>query len=123
MVSLVCAGQWLVSWRMRARPIRRGAQPWAQFERHGAGRKAAGTVKGGHWSLCVTRNTNRSYTTSSNDSGYYAVVEIFPPGHYELTTAFKGFVTNCSQKASTCRSASFATIDVTLEGWRPTGEG
>src|SRR6266404_6858945 len=65
--------------------------------------ESGGTVKGATVALRHT-DTNRSYTTSSNDSGYYAVVNL-PPGHYELTTAFT--VRASSQlftKASTCRS-------------------
>jgi len=53
--------------------------------------ESGGGVKSATLTLRQT-DTNRSYTTTSNDSGYYAVVNL-PPGQYELTTAFKGFVT------------------------------
>jgi Carboxypeptidase regulatory-like domain len=53
--------------------------------------ESGGGVKGATLTLRQT-DTNRSYTTTSNDSGYYAVVNL-PPEQYELTTAFKGFVT------------------------------
>jgi Carboxypeptidase regulatory-like domain len=65
--------------------------------------ESGGGVKGATLTLRQT-DTNRSYTTTSNDSGYYAVVNL-PPGQYELTTAFKGFV-QLFAKASSCRLAS-----------------
>ncbi|HEX7696615.1 MAG TPA: carboxypeptidase regulatory-like domain-containing protein [Candidatus Acidoferrum sp.] len=74
--------------------------------------ESGGTVKGATVALRHT-DTNRSYTTSSNDSGYYAVVNL-PPGHYELTTAFKGFVTTV-HKSIDLSVGQFATIDVTLK--------
>jgi len=74
--------------------------------------ESGGSVKGATVALRHT-DTNRSYTTSSNDSGYYAVVNL-PPGHYELTMAFKGFVTTV-HKSIDLSVGQFATIDVTLK--------
>jgi Carboxypeptidase regulatory-like domain len=74
--------------------------------------ESGGTVKGATVALRQT-DTNRSYTTSSNDSGYYAVVNL-PPGHYEVTTAIKGFVTTV-HKSIDLSVGQFATIDVALK--------
>ena len=74
--------------------------------------ESGGGVKGATLTLRQT-DTNRSYTTTSNDSGYYAVVNL-PPGQYELTTAFKGFVTTV-RKSIELSVGQSASIDVTLK--------
>src|SRR5258708_9265269 len=74
--------------------------------------ESGGTVKGATVALRQT-DTNRSYATSSNHSGYYAVVNL-PAGHYELTTAFKGFATTVRKNIDLSVGQS-ATIDVTLK--------
>src|ERR1700694_1501179 len=70
------------------------------------------TVKGATLTLRQT-DTNRSYTITSNDSGYYALANL-PPGHYELTTAFKDFATTV-RKGIELSVGQSATIDVTLK--------
>jgi hypothetical protein len=74
--------------------------------------ESGGAVRGASITLRET-DTNRSYTTTSNDSGYYALANI-PPGHYELTTAFKGFAT-ILRKGVELTVGQSATIDVTLK--------
>ena len=74
--------------------------------------ESGGAVKGAGITLRETE-TNRSYQATSNDSGYYAIANI-PPGHYELTTAFKGFATSV-RKGIELTVGQSATIDVTLK--------
>jgi Carboxypeptidase regulatory-like domain/TonB dependent receptor-like, beta-barrel len=74
--------------------------------------ESGGAVKGATITLRQP-DTNRSYTTTSNDSGYYAIPNI-PPGQYELTTAFKGFATTV-RKGVELTVGQSATIDVTLK--------
>src|ERR1700752_2784879 len=74
--------------------------------------ESGGSVKGASLTLRGP-GTGSSYQTTSNDSGYYALANI-PPGHYELTTSFKGFATSV-HKDITLTVGQFATIDVTLK--------
>src|ERR1700730_9687096 len=74
--------------------------------------ESGATVKGATLTLRQT-DTNRSYTITSNNSGYYALANL-PPGHYELTTAFKDFATTV-RKGIELSVGQFATIDVTLK--------
>jgi hypothetical protein len=74
--------------------------------------QSGGTVREAAVTVRQT-DTNRSYTTTSNDSGYYALANL-PPGHYELTTAFKGFATTV-RKGIELSVGQSATIDVTLK--------
>jgi hypothetical protein len=74
--------------------------------------ESGATVKGATLTLRQT-DTNRSYTITSNDSGYYALANL-PPGHYELTTAFKDFATTV-RKGIELSVGQSATIDVTLK--------
>src|ERR1700736_2763335 len=74
--------------------------------------ESGATVKGATLTLRQT-DTNRSYTITSNDSGYYALANL-PPGHYELTTAFKDFGTTV-RKGIELSVGQSATIDVTLK--------
>jgi len=74
--------------------------------------ESGGAVKGASVTLHQPE-TNRSYQTTSNDSGYYAVPNI-PPGTYELTVSFKGFATSI-RKGVELTVGQSATIDVTLK--------
>jgi outer membrane receptor protein involved in Fe transport len=74
--------------------------------------ESGGTVKGATVAVRQT-DTNRSYSTTSNDSGYFALVNL-PPGHYELTTAIKGFATTVRNSIELSVGQS-ATIDVTMK--------
>src|SRR6201981_1197526 len=74
--------------------------------------ESGGAVKGASVALHQPE-TNRSYQTTSNDSGYYAIPNI-PPGAYELTVSFKGFATSI-RKGVELTVGQSATIDVTLK--------
>jgi len=74
--------------------------------------ESGGAVKGASVTLHQPE-TNRSYQTTSNDSGYYAVPNI-PPATYELTVSFKGFATSI-RKGVELTVGQSATIDVTLK--------
>src|SRR5271168_382639 len=74
--------------------------------------ESGGAVKGAAILLRQT-DTNRSYNAVANDSGYYAIPNL-PPGHYELTTSFKGFATTV-RKGVELTVGQSATIDVTLK--------
>jgi hypothetical protein len=74
--------------------------------------ESGGAVKGASVILHQPE-TNRSYQTTSNDSGYYAIPNI-PPAIYELTVSFKGFATSV-RKAVELTVGQSATIDVTLK--------
>jgi hypothetical protein len=74
--------------------------------------QSGAAVRGASLNLRET-DTNRSYTTSSNDSGFYAVVNL-PPGRYELTTAFTGFATTITKNIE-LSVAQTATVEVTLK--------
>ena len=58
-------------------------------------------------------DTNRLYTASSNDAGYY-VVPTVPPGRYELKVSFSGFA-NYTRTDIALTVGQTATIDVTLQ--------
>src|SRR5579864_6853774 len=74
--------------------------------------ESGGAVKGAAVTLREPE-TNRSYQTTSNDSGYYAIPNV-PPGTYELTVSFKGFATSI-RKGVELTVGQSATIDVTLK--------
>ena len=74
--------------------------------------ESGGAVKGAAITLRQT-DTNRTYTSTSNDSGFYAMANL-PAGRYELTTAFKGFATTV-RKGIELSVGQSATIDVTLK--------
>src|ERR1700757_145376 len=74
--------------------------------------ESGGAVKGAAVTLHQPE-TNRSYQTTANDSGYYAIPNI-PPGIYELTVSFKGFATSIRKDVELTVGQS-ATIDVTLK--------
>src|SRR6266481_1607754 len=74
--------------------------------------ESGGAVKGASVALHQPE-TNRSYQTTSNDSGYYAIPNI-PPGAYELTVSFKGFATSI-RKGVELTVGQSATIDITLK--------
>src|SRR5579863_7678787 len=74
--------------------------------------ESGGAVKGASVTLREPE-TNRSYQTTSNDSGYYAIPNV-PPGTYELTVSFKGFATSI-RKGVELTVGQSATIDVTLK--------
>lgn len=57
-------------------------------------------------------NTNRSYSTVSNESGLYVFASV-PPGHYELTTEVTGFAKS-AQTGIVLTVGQTATLDVTL---------
>ncbi len=74
--------------------------------------ESGGAVKGASVTLHQPE-TNRTYQTTSNDSGYYAIPNI-QPAIYELTVSFKGFATSV-RKGLELTVGQSATIDVTLK--------
>ena len=58
-------------------------------------------------------DTNRSYSTTSADNGFYAFANV-APGRYELRVAFQGFA-NFTQTGITLTVGQSASIDVTLK--------
>jgi outer membrane receptor protein involved in Fe transport len=58
-------------------------------------------------------DTNRTYTATSDVSGYYVLPNL-PPGHYELKVAYTGFAPYL-QKGIVLSVGQTATINVTLE--------
>ncbi len=73
--------------------------------------ESGAAVKGATLTLRET-STNASYTTTSNDSGFYVIPNL-PPGQYELTVTFTGFAT-LIDKGITLTVGQTATVDVTL---------
>jgi outer membrane receptor protein involved in Fe transport len=73
--------------------------------------ESGAAVKGATLTLRET-STNASYTTTSNDSGFYVIANL-PPGQYELTVTFTGFAT-LIDKGITLTVGQTATVDVTL---------
>ena len=57
--------------------------------------------------------TNRTYSATANDKGFYAFVNL-PPGRYELKASFKGFA-HFTQTGIVLTVAQSATNDVTLK--------
>ena len=57
-------------------------------------------------------DTNRTYSASSSDNGYYVIPNL-PPGQYELKVAFTGFAAYL-QTGIVLRVGQVATVDVTL---------
>ena len=57
--------------------------------------------------------TNRAYTTTSNDSGLYVLPNL-PPGQYELKASFTGF-SNYTRTGIVLTVGQSATIDVVLK--------
>jgi Carboxypeptidase regulatory-like domain/TonB dependent receptor len=58
-------------------------------------------------------DTNRSYATTANDSGFYVLPNL-PPGRYELKASFTGFA-NYTQTGIVLTVGQTATINVTLK--------
>jgi uncharacterized membrane protein len=58
-------------------------------------------------------NTNKAYTASSTDAGFYLVANI-TPGQFELTIEYAGFA-KYTQTGVALRVGQTATIDVTLK--------
>jgi hypothetical protein len=58
-------------------------------------------------------DTNRSYSATSNDSGYYVVPNV-PPGRYELKVGYTGFA-NFTQTGMQLSVGQTATVNVTLK--------
>jgi outer membrane receptor protein involved in Fe transport len=58
-------------------------------------------------------DTNRTYTTHSNDVGYY-ILPTVPPGRYELTAEYTGF-SKYTQTGVVLTVGQVATIDITLK--------
>src|SRR5208282_6156217 len=58
-------------------------------------------------------NTNRLYTTGTNDSGFYVFPNL-PPGRYELKVSFTGF-SNYTQTGFALTVGQTATVDITLK--------
>jgi hypothetical protein len=58
-------------------------------------------------------DTNRVYTTSSNDSGFYVLPNL-APGRYELKVSFAGF-SNYTQTNFPLTVGQSATVDITLK--------
>jgi hypothetical protein len=74
--------------------------------------ESGGTVAKAAVSLRETE-TNRTYTTVSNDNGLYVIANL-PPGRYELTTEAPGFAKS-TQKGIVLTVGQVATIDVTVK--------
>ena len=88
-----------------------------------------GTVRDASGSVIVSANvsmrdldTNRTYTSTSNESGYYIVPNL-PPGPYELNVTYTGFEPRV-QSGIQLTVGQTATLDVTLavQGRRETVE-
>ena len=58
-------------------------------------------------------DTNRTYTATSNDAGFYVLPNL-PPGQYELKASFTGF-SNYTRTGIVLSVGQSATIDVTLK--------
>src|SRR5580765_7656080 len=58
-------------------------------------------------------DTNRSYSTVSNDNGYYVLPNL-SPGHYELTAVATGFA-KYTQTGIVLSVAQVATVDIGLK--------
>ena len=58
-------------------------------------------------------DTNRAYTTTTNDSGFYVLPNL-APGRYELKASFTGF-SNYTQTGVALTVGQIATVDVTLK--------
>ena len=58
-------------------------------------------------------DTNRSYSATSNDNGYYAVPNV-PPGRYEIKVAYSGFA-NFTQTGLQLSVGQTATLNVILK--------
>jgi outer membrane receptor protein involved in Fe transport len=58
-------------------------------------------------------DTNRVYTATSNDAGFYVMANL-PPGQYELKVSFTGF-SNYTRTGIALSVGQSATIDVTLK--------
>ena len=76
-----------------------------QDERGGVITKASITLR--------EMDTNRSYSATSNDSGYYVVPNV-PPGRYELKVGYTGFA-NFTQTGMQLSVGQTATVNVTLK--------
>ena len=76
-----------------------------QDERGGVITKASITLR--------EMDTNRSYSATSNDSGYYVVPNV-PPGRYELKVGYSGFA-NFTQTGMQLSVGQTATVNVTLK--------
>jgi outer membrane receptor protein involved in Fe transport len=74
--------------------------------------ESGGTVAKAAVSLRETE-TNRTYTTVSNDNGLYVLASL-PPGRYELTTEATGFAKS-TQTGIVLTVGQMATIDVTVK--------
>ena len=74
--------------------------------------ESGGTVAKAAVSLRETE-TNRTYSTVSNDNGLYVIASL-PPGRYELTTEAPGFARS-TQKGIVLTVGQVATIDVTVK--------
>src|SRR5882762_10030179 len=58
-------------------------------------------------------DTNRTYTATTNDAGFY-VVPTLPPGRYDLEAQYSGFA-KFTQTGLILSVGQTATIDVTLK--------
>jgi hypothetical protein len=87
---------------------------------NGTVRDATGSLIGNANVSMRNLDTNRTYTTTSNASGYYVVPNL-PPGPYELTVAYTGFAPRV-QSGIQLTVGQTATLDVGLaiEGRRET---
>src|SRR5215813_6395551 len=65
-------------------------------------------------------DTNRAYTATTNDDGFYVVPNV-PPGRYELKVAFTGFAT-FTQTGIALTVGQTATLNVTLKAAGVAGE-
>jgi carboxypeptidase family protein/TonB-dependent receptor-like protein len=65
-------------------------------------------------------DTNRAYTATTNDDGFYVIPNV-PPGRYELKVAFTGFAT-FTQTGVALTVGQTATLNVTLKTAGVAGE-
>jgi hypothetical protein len=90
-----------------------GAQVTSFAQLNGTVRdESGGTIGKASVSLRET-DTNRAYTGTTNDSGFYVVPNL-PSGRYELKVSFAGFATY-TQTGIALTVGQTATIDVTLK--------
>ena len=74
--------------------------------------ESGGSVKNANLTLREV-GTNASYSTTSNDSGLYAITNL-PPGEYDLTVTYTGFATTI-HKGIVLNVGQTATVDIDLK--------
>src|SRR6266852_4825085 len=99
--SLVCAGS----------AFAQGTTALAQL--NGTVRDQSGGAVGKAAVSLRDVDTNRTYTATTNDQGYYVLTNL-PPGRYELTAEYTGFAKSL-QTGIVLSVGQAATIDITMK--------